>query len=195
MYSYNDHAIVLRRHPYGEADYILSLLTRNRGRVKVVAKGVRKLNSRRGGHLDLFNHVEVQVRDGYGLGIVTEVKALESFSKAKESLAKVGQFYYLSELIENLLAEEQENEFVYHELVGLCRMVENGHDAKDSKVEAWLRDFEISILKNLGYWSDDLHGAAYPQTLPSQREFNQVLIRDAADRQFNTPAIIRNFAT
>ncbi len=57
---YRDHALVLRVQRLGEADRIISLLTRRHGRVRAVAKGVRKTSSRFGGRLEPFGHVDIQ---------------------------------------------------------------------------------------------------------------------------------------
>ncbi|MDO4718877.1 MAG: DNA repair protein RecO, partial [Propionibacteriaceae bacterium] len=58
---YRDEAVVLRTHPLGEADRIVTLLTRGRGQVRAVAKGVRRTNSRFGARLEPFGVVDVQL--------------------------------------------------------------------------------------------------------------------------------------
>jgi DNA repair protein RecO (recombination protein O) len=78
---YRDHALVLRVQRLGEADRIISLLTRRHGRVRAVAKGVRKTTSRFGGRLEPFGHVDVQCSEGSSLDTVLQVEGLALFGR------------------------------------------------------------------------------------------------------------------
>jgi len=77
---YRDDAIVLRTHPLGEADRIITLLTRRHGKVRAVAKGVRRTGSRFGARLEPFTLVDVQLHTGRSLHTVTQVVAIEAFA-------------------------------------------------------------------------------------------------------------------
>jgi len=77
---YRDEAIVLRTHKLGEADRILTLLTRHHGRVRAVAKGVRRTTSRFGSRLEPFTHVDLQLAEGRNLDTVTQAETLTPFS-------------------------------------------------------------------------------------------------------------------
>lgn len=81
MRLYRDRAVVLRQHKLGEADRIITLLTRDHGLVRAVAKGVRRTRSRFGGRLELFGHIDVQLYPGRGLDIVTQVQILDAFTE------------------------------------------------------------------------------------------------------------------
>jgi DNA repair protein RecO (recombination protein O) len=76
---YRDEAVVLRTHKLGEADRIITLLTRERGRVRAVAKGVRKTTSRWGSRLEPFTHVDLQLAEGRNLDVVTQAETLTPF--------------------------------------------------------------------------------------------------------------------
>jgi len=78
---YRDHALVLRVQRLGEADRIISLLTRRHGRVRAVAKGVRKTTSRFGGRLEPFGHVDIQCSEGSSLDTVVQVEGLALFGR------------------------------------------------------------------------------------------------------------------
>ncbi len=78
---YRDEGVVLRTQKLGEADRIISMLTRQHGRVRAVAKGVRRTSSRFGGRLEPFSHVDVQVHVGRSLDIVTQVESLTGYGK------------------------------------------------------------------------------------------------------------------
>lgn len=76
---YRDCAVVLRVHKLGEADRIVTLLTRREGKVRAVAKGVRRTKSKFGGRLEPFSHVDLQLYAGRNLDIVTQAVTLDSF--------------------------------------------------------------------------------------------------------------------
>jgi DNA repair protein RecO (recombination protein O) len=73
---YRDEAVVLRTQKLGEADRIVTLLTRRHGRVRAVAKGVRRTRSKFGARLEPFGHIDVQLHEGRSLDIVTQVEGL-----------------------------------------------------------------------------------------------------------------------
>jgi DNA repair protein RecO (recombination protein O) len=78
---YRDEAIVLRTHKLGEADRIVTLLTRSHGKVRAVGKGVRRTSSRFGSRLEPFMHVDVQLSTGRNLDIVTQAETLGSYGR------------------------------------------------------------------------------------------------------------------
>src|SRR6516225_8037703 len=77
---YRDHAVVLRGHKLGEADRIVTMLTREHGLVRAVAKGVRRTRSKFGARLEPFAHIDVQLHPGRNLDIVTQVQAIDAFA-------------------------------------------------------------------------------------------------------------------
>jgi DNA repair protein RecO (recombination protein O) len=79
MSLYRDTGVVLRVHKLGEADRIVTLITRRHGKVRAVAKGVRRMKSRFGARLEPFGHVDVQFYTGRSLDIVTQVETLDAF--------------------------------------------------------------------------------------------------------------------
>lgn len=82
MPLYRDEAVVLRAQKLGEADRIVTLLTRNHGRVRCVARGVRKTTSRIGARLEPFSHVDVQLYEGRSLDTVSQVESIRSHGGA-----------------------------------------------------------------------------------------------------------------
>jgi len=77
---YRDNAVVLRQHKLGEADRIVTLLTRRHGLVRAVAKGVRRTRSKFGARLEPFAHIDVQLHPGRSLDVVTQVQTLDAFA-------------------------------------------------------------------------------------------------------------------
>ncbi|MFN8125624.1 MAG: DNA repair protein RecO [Candidatus Nanopelagicales bacterium] len=79
MAVYRDEGVVLRTHDLGEVDRIITLLTRTRGRVRAVAKGVRRSRSRFGARLEPFGHVDLQLYEGRSLDTVTQVESFRAY--------------------------------------------------------------------------------------------------------------------
>jgi DNA repair protein RecO (recombination protein O) len=77
---YRDHAVVLRTHKLGESDRIITLLSRRHGKVRAVAKGVRRTSSRFGARLEPFSLVDIQLHAGRNLHTVNQVESIENFA-------------------------------------------------------------------------------------------------------------------
>ena len=82
MSLYRDTGVVLRVHKLGEADRIITLITRRHGKVRAVARGVRRTKSRFGARLEPFGHVDVQFYTGRTLDVVTQVQTVDAFGLA-----------------------------------------------------------------------------------------------------------------
>jgi len=77
--GYRDDGVVLRTQKLGEADRIITLLTRHNGRVRAVAKGVRRTKSRFGARLEPFTHVDVMVHTGRSLDVITQAEVIRAY--------------------------------------------------------------------------------------------------------------------
>ena len=80
------HAIVLRHADWGEADRLVTLFTREQGKLRAVAKGARKITSRKAGHLEPFTHVKLQLARGRSLFIVTQADTVDAYIPLRETL-------------------------------------------------------------------------------------------------------------
>jgi len=106
---YRDDAIVLRTHRLGEADRIITVLTRRHGRLRAVAKGVRRTGSRFGSRLEPFSHVDLQCHTGRSLDIVTQVELLDGYGALLvEDYARWTAAQAMVEAAERLTPEEAE---------------------------------------------------------------------------------------
>lgn len=81
MPTYRDEGVVLRTHKLGEADRIVTFLTRGHGKVRAVARGVRRTSSKFGGRLEPFSHVDVQLATGRSLDVVAQVEQLHAYGE------------------------------------------------------------------------------------------------------------------
>lgn len=109
MPLYRDDAIVLRTHKLGEADRIITLLTRTRGKVRAVAKGVRRTSSKFGARLEPFMHIDVQLNEGRNLDMVTQVDTIGAYARVIcEDYAKYTAGAAMLETADRLVAAEHE---------------------------------------------------------------------------------------
>lgn len=152
MPSYKTEGVILKRFNYGEADRILTIYTKYRGKIRAIAKGVRKITSRKGGNVELFNHCVLFLAEGRNLDIVTEAQVVGSFSRLSDDLEKTAAGFYLVELIDQLTPDGQVNRQVFNLLVGAL----NELLITDCPSPAATRSFEVELLKLLGFWSETL---------------------------------------
>ena len=85
----HDQGIVLRSYPFGEADRVVVLLSPNTGKLRTVAKGIRKTKSRFGGRLEPFTHVDLVLYEGRNLDIITQVAVIEPYPRLRTNLDAV----------------------------------------------------------------------------------------------------------
>jgi len=146
---YRDEAIVLRTQKLGEADRIITLLTRAHGRVRAVAKGVRRTTSRFGSRLEPFSHVDLQLAEGRSLDVVTQAETLAPYaSKVGSDYEKYTAGTVMLETAERLVVEDKEpalQQFLL--LVGALRTMSSG-DRNPSQV---LDSFLLRSLSVAGY--------------------------------------------
>ncbi|HWC11107.1 MAG TPA: DNA repair protein RecO [Acidimicrobiales bacterium] len=128
MGLYRDQGVVLRTIRLGEADRIVTVLTRGRGKVRAVAKGVRKTKSRFGGRLEPLSHVALLLYEGRELDVVTQVEALEQFRSVREDLDRLAKGHALLEAADQVAQEHQANVALYTMLVGALRALA-AHDS------------------------------------------------------------------
>jgi DNA repair protein RecO (recombination protein O) len=137
---YRDEAVVLRTHKLGEADRIITLLTRHHGRVRAVAKGVRRTTSRWGSRLEPFTHVDLQLAEGRNLDTITQAETLTPFS------GEIGLDYdrytagtVMLETADRLVSEEREpslQQFLL--LVGGLRVMAAGERGPSQVLDSYL---------------------------------------------------------
>jgi len=128
MGLYRDEAVVLRTMRLGEADRIVTLLTRGRGKVRAVAKGVRKTKSRFGGRLEPLGHVALLLYEGRELDVVTQVESIEHFRAVREDLDRLAKAQALLEVADQVSQERHANVGLYRMLVGALRAL-SAHDS------------------------------------------------------------------
>jgi DNA repair protein RecO (recombination protein O) len=124
MALYRDEAVVLRTYKLAEADRIVVLLSRGRGKIRAVAKGVRRTKSKFGSRLEPGSIVELQLYEGRNLDIITQAERVVSFLNLRSDLDSYGRAALLLEIIDSAVAESEPNPALYKVLSGALQELE-----------------------------------------------------------------------
>lgn len=155
MPLYRDEAIVLRTQKLGEADRIVTLLSRGHGRIRCVARGVRKTTSRIGARLEPFSHVDVQLYEGRSLDTVSQVESLAAYGAVLSAdYSRWTSGTAMLETAERLTVEEREPAVQQYALLvsGLRSLTAGEHDGglildsyllRSLAVAGWSPSFEV----------------------------------------------------
>jgi DNA repair protein RecO (recombination protein O) len=122
-HSLRVEAVVLRHNDWGEADRLLSLYTREQGKLRTIAKGVRRMRSRKAGHLEPFTRVALMLARGRDFWIITQAETVDAYLPLGEDLVRTGYAAYIIELLDRFSYEEGENRALYALLVDTLERV------------------------------------------------------------------------
>jgi DNA repair protein RecO (recombination protein O) len=144
--SYRAQGIVIRHREFGEADRILSLYTLEKGKVQAIAKGVRKIKSRKAGHLEPFTQVILQLAKGRNLDVITQVDTIRNFENIKKNLILTAQASYVLEILDRFTYEEGENRPLYNLLIETLVRLDNGISPAIA-----VHYYEVHLMDILGF--------------------------------------------
>lgn len=148
MRNFKTEGIIIRRRNFKDADRILTVLTKDQGKIAVRASGIRRIPSRRSAHVELLNHAVLTLYNGHAFPVLTEAQMIDSFAGVKEDLHKIGLAYHLCELVDGLCPENQENRGVF----GLVKTTLTRLSLEEDS-SALVKDFQTELLFLLGYWN------------------------------------------
>jgi len=137
---------VLKRTDVGETDKILTLYTPHLGKIRAVAKGVRRPTSRLGGHVELFVHSHMLVAKARNLDIVTQSETINPFLALRDDLWRTTNAYYVAELLDQMTPDHLEHLAVFELLLATLQRL-----AEDRNPELAVRFFEMQLMDLLGY--------------------------------------------
>lgn len=142
---YTTEAIVLTRFDLGEADRVMTLITPTAGKLKAIAKGIRRPTSRLGGSLEPFAELTLSMARGRTFDVVTQVSVGHAWLHLRDSLESTATAWYLAELADRSLEERQAAEPVYALLHRAYELLDAG--MQPGRVARW---FEMHLLDELG---------------------------------------------
>ena len=143
---YKSEAVVIKRSDLGEADKILTIFTPHFGKLRVVAKGVRKVTSRLAGHVELFTRSQMLLAKARNLDIVTQSETMDAYRPLHDDLSRIAHASYAAELLDALTPDALENYPVYKLTAETLRLL-----SEDADADRVLRWFELQLLGYMGY--------------------------------------------
>lgn len=140
--------VVLNRKNFGEADRLLTIYTKDFGKISALAKGIRRPTSRKSGHLEPGSWCKIFLAKGKNIDLLTEVVVLNAYGIDNFTQAKAAKVYHFLEIVDQLTAANQKNIEVFDLLVKFldtCKSEENFNLTASV--------FKIKLLKKLGFFS------------------------------------------
>lgn len=170
--SYSSKGFILSRKNYSEADRILTIYSQKYGKITLLAKGVRKLKSKKRGHLEIFSQISFSATTTKGFDILTEATTINDYKSIRKSLKKVSLAYYFCEVVGKITKEESNAE-VYSILNIVYRKLQNTKELKKLKLE-----FIYKLLVALGYLprNKKLIDSDYVLEVVLERQINSIRV-------------------
>ncbi len=144
--TYQTEAVIIRKFKLGEAGRILTLYTPDLGKIRAVAKGVRRPKSKLAGHLELLTHSLVSLARGRNIDTIIGSQTINSFLPLKSDLWLGSCALYAAELVDQFAADNLENRPLFHLLIGAMHRL-----CQNSDPELNLRHFELHLLNEVGF--------------------------------------------
>lgn len=150
--TYRSEAIVLRRSDFGEADRLLTLYSREFGKIRAIAKGARKPQTRKSGHVELFMRTNFLFAQGKNLDIITQAELIEAYPQLRQDLERTTYASYAVELLDSLTAEGDRDLSKYNLLANALDWFST---ASDLLLAA--RYYELRLLSLAGFQPQLFH--------------------------------------
>lgn len=180
--SYKTQAIILSRRNFGEADKLITIFTKEFGKKKILAKGIRRIHSRRAPYLELFSQSEIILHKGKTFDLVTEVTSINSFSFLRKRLERIGFVYVALELTDRLTAEGQESPEIFAALLFFIHNLNHTQTLR-STAQSLLFEFKRFILGELGF---------IEKSVSASEEFLDQKIESVIENTLKSPALLTN---
>ncbi len=137
--------IIIRTLDYGESARILTIYSKELGKVSVMARGVRKQQSKFAGAAQLFNHGYFLFHIGSGMGTLQQAEVINGFRHIREDIFRTSYVTYMAELLDRAIEEKQASSSLYALFLGLLNYIDEGYDE-----EVLVNIFEVKMLSHLG---------------------------------------------
>ena len=164
--TFRSEAIVLRRIDFGEADRLLTLYSREFGKIKAVAKGTRKPQARKTGHVELFMRSNFMFAKGKNIDIVTQAELVEPYLAMRDDLVRTTYAAYAAELIDGLTAEA-DRDLAKYDLLSQAL----GWLAESDNFLLAARYYELRLLGLAGFQPQLFHCVSCHEPIEQQDQF------------------------
>ncbi len=164
--AFRVEAVIIRHQEWGEADRLIVLFSRERGKLRAIAKGSRKSRSRKAGHLEPFNRVQLLLAQGRDLPLITQAETIGTSISFQDDLLLMGYAAYVLELLDRFTIEEEPNPSLYQLLVETFERLRQNQDPLFE-----LRYFEVKLLDEVGFRPELFHCVVCNEGIQPQDQF------------------------
>lgn len=164
--TFRSEAIVLRRSDFGEADRLLTLFSREFGKIRAIAKGARKPQSRKTGHVELFMRSRFFMAKGHDLNIITQAELIDAYPALRADLVRTTYAAYACELLDRFTEEEDQHLAMYDLLVQALDWL-----ATSADVRLAARCYELRLLSQAGFQPQLFHCLHCREPIQEQDQF------------------------
>jgi DNA repair protein RecO (recombination protein O) len=165
--TYRTEAVVIRRSDFGEADRLLTLFSADRGKTRAIAKGARKPQSRKTGHVELFMRSKFLVAVGRDLDIVTQAETVETYAALREDLVRATYAGYMVELLDRFTVDDDPHGDIFDLLTLALATLAAG----DELLLLLARYYELRLLSLTGFQPRLFNCVACAEGISEQDQF------------------------
>lgn len=148
--SFTTQGFILKKSNRSEADRVFTLFTKDLGKITAIGKGVRRLGSKKRGHLEVFSKIKVSISQSGDFYYISEATTLDNYIANKRSLNKVSLGYYFLELVDKLTQLNEADLKLYSLLEKYLSLLSDFENLKKLR-----SSFVKDVLIALGYWRDE----------------------------------------
>lgn len=167
------NGLVIKRFNYADADRFVTILTPTFGKISCLAKGVRRLKSRKRTALEPLNQIKLVLYETGRGYTVTEAEIIESYPSIKQSLSRLTQASQFLEIIEGLIGEDEAHERLYYQVISTIKAIETNVCTKESQLEV-IKE----ILMDLGF------GVPFDDEIRLKNHIEEITQRPLRSKQY-----------
>ncbi len=145
-------AVIISHRDFGEADRLIRLFSLEHGKLGAIAKGARKIRSRKAAHIEPFTYTALVLAKGQSFWIITQADTLNAYPAIRADLSKTARAAYILELADHLTSDEQIEPAIFHLITGTLARIE----AAENSFNAVL-NFELRMLEHAGFRPEFFH--------------------------------------
>jgi len=181
--------IVIKRKDFGEADKLLTLFSKEWGKLVIRARGIKKISSKRASHVELFNVIKATVyHSSAGYLFLSEASTLTANALLKSDLRTVGLAYHLCELVEGLCPENEPHQAIFTALQQLLLDL-----PVTRRIGELIHAFEVFLLSELGYYAKPCTSDRYEAEQDLQGAKASLFIESILERKLKSRQLLPYF--
>lgn len=169
--EYKFTGIILGKYNVGEADRIYTIYTLEKGKIKALAKGVRKSQARLAGNLENFSLVDLAIAKGKGTGKITGSIVENNFRNLRNNLEALENVFEASKILDKLTSVEEKDDDVFNLLKEYLETINEASSGKEEKISLITQGFILKLLDSLGYKIEVAHCVKCSSALPKDGNY------------------------